>query len=118
MIDEELQPWLLEVNSAPSIMAVHSDPAMKAKIKLQKQSMLRDLVAMVQHRFMEEEPPGGCGGEVAGKERRRVPWQQQLVIEMTERGGFEPLMGMFPVGREQIPWQPEDRQLQQSLQRL
>ncbi|KAL6745467.1 tubulin-tyrosine ligase family-domain-containing protein [Haematococcus lacustris] len=47
LLDEALQPWLLEVNSAPSIMALHDDPGTADMIRGEKLAMLNDLVALV-----------------------------------------------------------------------
>jgi hypothetical protein len=88
MMDAALTPWLLEANSAPSIMAVHSDGATRRLIRETKQRMLGDALAMVAHRFV----PGVGGGPGPGA---RAGWQQQLAAEMAGRGGFEPLMGAF-----------------------
>jgi len=131
LIDESLHPWLLEVNSAPSIMAVHSEPETCQLIKSTKQAMLADMLAMVQHRVL---PVGGSGSS----QPRSIPWQEELAAEMANRGGFEPIMELFPVQHSSsggsssssvgaagsssgsskgfnIPWQEADHQLQQVL---
>jgi hypothetical protein len=131
LIDDAMHPWLLEVNSAPSIMAVHSDADTCQLIKNTKQTMLRDMLTMVQHRLLLP-----VGSEVAGRQQqqqrqRQLTWQQELAAEMANRGGFEPLMALFPVGQQQqgaagssssssssgggIPWQEADIQLQRLL---
>jgi hypothetical protein len=125
LIDESLHPWLLEVNSAPSIMAVHSDPSTCELIKSTKQAMLGDMLAMVQHRVADS----------SSSKPSAIPWQEELAAEMANRGGFEPVMGLFPVQQSSsrvsgsvigssgssskgynIPWQEVDFQLQQALQ--
>jgi hypothetical protein len=135
LIDESLHPWLLEVNSAPSIMAVHSDPSTCELIKATKQAMLGDMLAMVQHRVAggSSNSSSSSGG---GSKRAAIPWQEELAAEMANRGGFEPVMGLFPVQQSSsssssvvaggssgssskgynIPWQQVDHQLQQALQ--
>jgi hypothetical protein len=132
LIDDAMHPWLLEVNSAPSIMAVHSDAATCKLIKDTKQSMLRDMLAMVQHRLLlpSEEAAGQQQQKQQQRRRQRqLSWQQELAAEMANRGGFEPLMSLFPVGQQQqqdeagssssstgsIPWQEVDVQLQRLL---
>lgn len=127
LIDESLHPWLLEVNSAPSIMAVHSDPDTCGLIRSTKQAMLGDMLAMVQHRVVGS---SSSGGGSSGSSRPIAPtWQEELAAEMTNRGGFEPVMGLFPVpGRSSgsngssggkgysIPWQEVDLQLHRLMQ--
>jgi hypothetical protein len=126
LIDESLHPWLLEVNSAPSIMAVHSDPSTCELIKSTKQAMLGDMLAMVQHRV--------AGSSSSSSKPSAIPWQEELAAEMANRGGFEPVMGLFPLQQSSssggssggssgssskgynIPWQDVDFQLQQALQ--
>ncbi|WIA41879.1 hypothetical protein OEZ86_009203 [Tetradesmus obliquus] len=129
LVDEAMQPWLLEVNSAPSVMAVHSEPDTCRLIKDTKQAMLHDMLTMVQHR-MGEAP---ARQQQQQQRQRQMSWQQELAAEMANRGGFEPLMELFPVGQQQqqqqagaassssgssgnsIPWQEVDVQLQRLL---
>lgn len=134
LVDEALHPWLLEVNSAPSIMAVHSDPGTCSLIKSTKQAMLHDMLAMVQHRLLLLPQDGSSSGGSQQQQGKTVQlsWQQELAAEMANRGGFEPLMGLFPVAQQQqqgggssstssnsgstaIPWQEVDIQLQRLL---
>mmetsp|Transcript_1792 Transcript_1792/g.4112 ORF Transcript_1792/g.4112 Transcript_1792/m.4112 type:complete len:97 (+) Transcript_1792:97-387(+) len=56
MLDQDLKPWLIEVNSAPSIMAEHDNPATAAAIRGIKQAMLRDMMALVGHRIWRQGP--------------------------------------------------------------
>jgi hypothetical protein len=133
MIDEDMAPWLLEVNSAPSIMAVHSEADMQVLIKQQKQAMLRDMLHMVQHRFLDpqgvpyirtssscSEPQADptSAAAAAGLEgvRPHLSWQQHLAAELAQRGGFQPLMHLFPLDSGRIPWQPSDWELRKALQ--
>jgi hypothetical protein len=115
LIDERMAPWLLEFNSAPSIMAVHRDPEVHALIKENKVAMLSDVAAMVMHRVDDAAGDGAEGGgrRPAARPRRRVAaeWRRDVEHEMARRGGFEPLMGAFPYECAGIPWQEEDKQL-------
>lgn len=135
LIDESLHPWLLEVNSAPSIMAVHSDPATCDLIRSTKQAMLGDMLAMVQHRVLGSSGGGSGSASASGGGSGRagpsaLSWQEELAAEMANRGGFEPVMGLFPVDQAagsgagssgagkgyNIPWQDVDRQLHRLMQ--
>jgi hypothetical protein len=111
LIDEAMTPWLLEFNSAPSIMTVHSDAAVRALIRENKKEMLRDVVAMVAHRM--EAGGGGGGGRRGARGSRRAPssWRADLEAEMGARGGFEPLMAAFPYDHPGVPWREEDAAL-------
>ncbi len=124
LIDSDLVPWLLEFNSAPSIMAVHSDPEVCGLIRDNKTAMLHDTIAMVAHRLDAGDGPGGVGnaGGISGARRaprkaprpaRRAPgaWRRDLEAEMAARGGYEPLMPAFPYELAGVPWQAEDREL-------
>ncbi|KAF6259908.1 tubulin-tyrosine ligase family-domain-containing protein [Scenedesmus sp. NREL 46B-D3] len=130
LVDDAMHPWLLEVNSAPSIMAVHSDADTCRLIKDAKQAMLRDMLSMVQHRLLLPAEAAATGQQ---RRQQQMGWQQELAAEMANRGGFEPLMALFPVGQQQqsaagsggsssssgspcgIPWQEVDAQLQRLL---
>lgn len=113
MVDEQMHPWLLEVNSAPSIMAVHNDPDTFGLIKSIKQSMLCDMMALVQHRILPE------NDDLASSSSRTIgpplTWRQELGLELAHRGGFEPLMALFPLHQPSISWQQVDLQLQELL---
>jgi hypothetical protein len=100
-------------------------------IKQQKQAMLRDMLHMVQHRFLDpqglpyiritssssepQEDPTAAAAAVGGG-RPRMTWQQHLAAEMGQRGGFQPLMRLFPLDSGRIPWQPTDWELRKALQ--
>lgn len=112
LVDDQMHPWLLEVNSAPSIMAVHSDPETCRLIKATKQAMLADMVALVQHRVLPQMDEAAAS---SSSRVRSLTWQQELELEMSNRGGFEPLMELFPLQQTSIPWQAADIQLQRSL---
>jgi hypothetical protein len=116
LIDEAMTPWLLEFNSAPSIMTVHSDAAVRGLIRDNKKEMLRDVVTMVAHRF--EAGGGGAGPSARRAPRpqraaRRAPasWRADVESEMAARGGFEPLMPVFPYDHPGVPWREEDAAL-------
>ena len=66
LIDQDLTPWLLEFNSAPSIMAAHSEPRLRDLIRGAKGAMLRDVVAMVAHRLDAGGGGGGSGASSGG----------------------------------------------------
>jgi hypothetical protein len=126
LIDTSLVPWLLEFNSAPSIMAVHSDASTLALIRGAKGEMLSDVAAMVEHRLEAfggggggGEPDGGGGGGGGGAGGRRLAarparrpaaadWRRDAELEVARRGGFEPLLSAFPYGAPGIPWADED----------
>lgn len=117
LIDDQMVPWLLEFNSAPSIMAVHSDAAVLALIRANKLEMLSDVCSMVSHRMAAAAGGEGGGGGTPGRPPARPPrraaadWRRDVEAEMGARGGFEPLMGTFPYGHPGVPWAPEDREM-------
>lgn len=128
LIDDDLHPWILEFNSAPSIMAVHSDPNVQQLIQQQKQGMLADMLAMVQHRFLPhaheaagQQPQDNHMGVNSRVERQhargtgKFSWQQELGYELSNRGGFAPLMMSFPLHNNRIPWTSSDQQLQEVM---
>jgi hypothetical protein len=63
--------------------------------------MLRDMLCMVQHRVRNTSgggsSSGGGGGRKVSAPAACMMWQQELAAEMASRGGFEPLMPLFPV---------------------
>jgi tubulin polyglutamylase TTLL6/13 len=113
LVDEGLVPWLLEFNSAPSIMAVHSDPSVRALIRANKGEMLRDTVAMVTHRLDAGSGGGPRRARARPVRRAAACWRADAEGEMARRGGFEPLMPAFPYDNRGVPWTEADAQLQQ-----
>ncbi|GBF94938.1 tubulin tyrosine ligase [Raphidocelis subcapitata] len=115
LIDADLVPWLLEFNSAPSIMAVHSDPAVCDLIRENKAAMLRDTVAMVAHRLDAGAGAGAGPRRPRARLARRVAacWRADLEGEMARRGGYEPLMPAFPYDNPGVPWTEADAQLRE-----
>ncbi|GAX73406.1 hypothetical protein CEUSTIGMA_g858.t1 [Chlamydomonas eustigma] len=59
MLDQDLQPWLLEFNSSPSIMTHHDDETTQKLIYEEKVAMLRDMVSILMPRLHR---PGKVGG--------------------------------------------------------
>jgi hypothetical protein len=51
LVDSRMRPWLLEVNSAPSIMAVHSDARIARLVRSAKQAALGAMLEMARPRF-------------------------------------------------------------------
>ncbi|KAF5841722.1 tubulin-tyrosine ligase family-domain-containing protein [Dunaliella salina] len=74
MLDQELKPWLIEVNSAPSIMAEHDDPDTAAAIRDLKQAMLKDMMSLVGHRIWrqgtQDENAGQRGLQASGRKSK------------------------------------------------
>ena len=121
LIDESMTPWLLEVNSAPSIMAVHADPGTAELIRAAKQAMLHDMMRMVSHRIGSSSDSSvsssaashaaSCGGGAASSS-----WRAHLDAELAAAGGFQQLMGEFPVDfMPGITWQEADVALREVL---
>jgi hypothetical protein len=110
LVDSSLRPWLLEINATPSMKVEHEEPATEALIHQQKWPVVRDtfrLLGVGPQRFRQA--AGGAGG--AGFDAALL--QQELAA----RGGFEPLMGLFPrEGVGSVPWGPADLALQAAFQ--
>lgn len=128
LVDEAMVPWLLEYNSAPSIMVQHEQEQEKELIYTQKHKMLTDMVAIVRHRYgrqqqeegqQQQGSSGSSGSEGGGPAGvRRLTWQQHLAVELQNRGGFLPLMPLFPLENQRIPWQAQDLQLRSEWSKL
>ncbi|MEW5304249.1 MAG: hypothetical protein WDW36_006873 [Sanguina aurantia] len=54
LVDSSRQPWLLEVNSAPSITVHHANPETCRLIHAAKYAMLQDMLQLVQHRLYSD----------------------------------------------------------------
>ncbi|MEW5311948.1 MAG: hypothetical protein WDW38_003621 [Sanguina aurantia] len=72
LLDSSLQPWLLEVNSAPSITVHHANPDICQLIHDAKYAMLRDMLQLVQHRLYSD-----TTGPKTGKRRPTRPVKPQ-----------------------------------------
>ncbi|KAI8462616.1 MAG: tubulin-tyrosine ligase family-domain-containing protein [Monoraphidium minutum] len=105
LVDAALHPWLMEVNATPSMKVAHEDPATCNVIHDAKWPVVRDMFAMMMvgpQRFSQE--PGGHEASLS-----------EVEAELQLRGGFLPLMHLFP--REDalpglsIPWTPADAAL-------
>ncbi len=62
-------------------------------------------------------PPGPSGGseQAAG---RALGWRDHLALELRHRGGYLPLMHLFPLSCARIPWSAEDQQLRKEWPQL
>lgn len=73
LIDADLHPWLLEVNSTPSLAVEHSDPLVERLIYEQKNTMVEDTFRLLQlpGRFLQ--PAGVQEGKGLPPLRRPAP---------------------------------------------
>ena len=88
LLDTNLKPWLLEVNATPSMKVEHEDPGVERMIRGQKLQVVRDIFSMLSispSRFNQQERNG-----------RDVRDLSLVKEEMERRGGFRPLMHLFP----------------------
>ncbi|KAJ9519622.1 hypothetical protein QJQ45_013362 [Haematococcus lacustris] len=88
LLDEQYAPWLLEVNATPSMKVEHSDAATLRVIHDQKWPVVRDMVTM-----LRLGPERFTTGRRPVREHRGVGF---MAGELAARGGFVPLMHMFP----------------------
>ncbi|KIY98981.1 hypothetical protein MNEG_8982 [Monoraphidium neglectum] len=107
LVDASLHPWLMEANATPSMKVAHEDPATQQVIHDAKWPVVRDMFTLLQvgpQRFNQE----ATGHEAT------IP---EVEAELQLRGGFFPLMHLFP--REEdtpglsIPWTPADARLRE-----
>lgn len=113
LVDASLHPWLMEVNATPSMKVAHSDPAARALIGEVKWPVVRDMFAMLgvgPGRFGADANAGGAGG---GHEATVA----EVEAELRARGGFAPLMHLFPTEESvpglSVPWTAADRRLRE-----
>ncbi|KAG1665105.1 hypothetical protein FOA52_007796 [Chlamydomonas sp. UWO 241] len=85
LIDSQMHPWLLEANATPSMKVEHDDPAARRMIHDQKWPVIRDVVQML----------GICPQrfDTSRKDHRDLSFMDG---ELASRGGFSPLMHLFP----------------------
>lgn len=109
LIDSDLHPWLMEVNATPSMKVAHEDPATLQVIHDAKWPVVWDMFQMLQvgpHRFNQET----MGHEASLSE---------VEAELQLRGGFMPLMHLFPTEEDipglSIPWTRADDRLREWL---
>lgn len=108
LLDEQYAPWLLEVNATPSMKVEHSDAATLRVIHDQKWPVVRDMVTM-----LRLGPERFTTGRRPVREHRGVGF---MAGELSARGGFVPLMHLFPKespgeGLRTIPWEATDLQM-------
>jgi len=132
LIDSKYRPWLLEVNSTPSLAVEHNDPVVEELIYNQKWSMVTDMFSLMRipHRFSMNTPrpsaleAGTSPSWVKDEEAEMASIQNTirsqcdeafydekvcnmlmtLELEMRSRGGFTPLMDMMPWDAGQQGW--------------
>lgn len=133
LIDNNLHPWLLEVNATPSLAVEHEDPQVESLIYSQKMGMVRDMVNILDlpNRFAARYQRKGA---VMTNEERL--WRYKVLHgrgpdgdftpyvreELARAGGWMPLMTRFPYDGEQtrgwkLGWGVEDLQLKKWMER-
>ncbi|GIM13612.1 hypothetical protein Vretimale_16680 [Volvox reticuliferus] len=121
LIDQQLRPWLLEVNATPSMKVEHTDPRVAELIYCQKWPAIRDMVALlgICHDRFDERAPGGPTKD------RSTP--EYALEELRRRGGFLPMLHLLPHPASSttpsaaatagllrpLPWSPADRALRE-----
>jgi Tubulin-tyrosine ligase family len=139
VVDEDLKPWLMEVNNMPVLGVRHSVPSTCELIRSQKGGMINDMVRMLMPRVIHSadmvsemsgqrvngdmSPAGGSNcvdgdpGEYMGRGGIGL---KHAYAELACLGRFAPLMPWwhFPGNREAasgslaIPWDASDQSLQ------
>jgi tubulin polyglutamylase TTLL6/13 len=108
LVDSKMRPWLLEVNSAPSIMAVHSDPAVARLVRSAKQAALGAMLEMVRPRFDASFASSAASAPSSSDQGR---WRALADHEMQARAGFRPLAPLFASCGARVGWTPRDAEL-------
>lgn len=111
VLDEQLVPWLLEVNATPSMKVAHSNPATEQLIYQQKWPVVRDMFALLGVCPQLFVPPASDAEDDEKTALARVR------AELQRLGGFQPLMQHFPFEDEGalIPWSSLDLRLRSTL---
>lgn len=108
LIDAALHPWLMEINATPSMKVAHEDPAARGLIHDAKWPVVRDMFNM-----LGVGPDRFAAAPAGGHEAARG----ELEAELRARGGFVPVMHLFPTDEDfpglSIPWTAADRRLRE-----
>jgi hypothetical protein len=113
LVDAKMKPWLLEVNATPSMKVEHEEAAAEALIYAQKWPVVKDIFRLLgvgPERFEQ------AAGSSDGKFDAAV-----LQQELAQRGGFEPLMSLFPRGAQGsggVRWSDAEQEVLAAFKRM
>lgn len=91
LLDSDARPWLLELNSSPSIMTLHDDLDTAQLVADTKKAMVQDMVGLVAHRIQRPDPQQRQGGSGVGAQRPGGQGRAMKGGEPLHLGEFEPL---------------------------
>eukprot|EP00878_Enallax_costatus_P040036 GHUV01046010.1.p1 GENE.GHUV01046010.1~~GHUV01046010.1.p1 ORF type:complete len:602 (+),score=176.12 GHUV01046010.1:192-1997(+) len=109
LVDEDMHPWLLEVNGTPSLAVDHGDAPVEQLIHDTKNAMVQDMVNILNcsRRFLARYGQVKAGSKLPAPQAAAVratltrndeaSIRRRVEFELKHRGGFLPLMGHYPV---------------------